>query len=55
MDELLKVQEEQRYTIRKQANIIDNMFVLLCHYMTIEELEPLLNNIKEVIEKENET
>ena len=52
LDELLKVQEEQRYIIRKQANIIDEMFVLLCNYMTLEELEPLLNSIKEVADKE---
>lgn len=51
LDELLKVQEEQRYIIRKQANIIDDMFVLLVNYMALEELEPLLNNLKEVAEK----
>ena len=52
MDELLKIQEEQRYIIRKQANIIDTMFVLLCNSMTMKELEPLLNDLKEVAEKE---
>ena len=51
LDELLKVQEEQRYIIRKQANLIDDMFVLLCNYMTLDELEPLLNNLKEVAQK----
>lgn len=52
MDEFLKIQNEQRYIIRKQANIIDEMFVLLCSYMTIEELKPLLNDLQEVAEKE---
>ena len=51
LDELLKVQEEQRYIIRKQANLIDDMFVLLCNYMALEDMEPLLNNLKEVAEK----
>lgn len=51
LDELLKIQEQQRYIIRKQANIIDDMFVLLCNYAAIEELEPLLNNIKDVTDK----
>lgn len=52
MDEFLKIQNEQCYIIRKQANIIDEMFVLLCNYMTIEELKPLLNDLQEVAEKE---
>ena len=54
LDELLKVQEEQRYIIRKQANIIDDMFVLLCNYMALDDMEPLLNNLKEVAEKERD-
>lgn len=53
MEELLKIQEEQRYIIRKQANIIDTMFVLLCNYATMKDLEPLLNDIKEVAERED--
>jgi hypothetical protein len=52
MDEFLKIQNEQCYIIRKQANIIDTMFVLLCNYMTMEELKPLLNDLQEVAEKE---
>ena len=52
MDEFLKIQNEQCYIIRKQANIIDEMFVLLCNYMTIEELKLLLNDLQEVAEKE---
>ena len=52
LDELLKVQEEQRCIIRKQANIIDDMFVLLCSYVALEDLEPLLNNIKDVTDKQ---
>ena len=52
LNKLLEVQEAQRSIIRKQTNIIDEMFVLLCNYMTLEELEPLLNSIKEVADKE---
>lgn len=53
-DELIKVQDVQRYIIRKQANLIDEMFVLLCNYMAMEDLEPLLNSIKEVAEREEQ-
>ena len=53
LEELLKVQEEQRCIIKKQANIIDSMFVLLCNYETLENIEPLLNDMKEVAERED--
>ncbi len=54
LEELLMIQEEQRRIIRKQTSIIDEMFVLLCNYMTLEEMEPLLNSMQEVAEKEND-
>lgn len=50
LDTLLKVQEQQRYIIRKQANIIDEMFVLLCNKYAMEEIEPLLNSMKDITE-----
>ena len=53
LEELLKVQEEQRCIIKKQANIIDSMFVLLCNYVSMDEIEPLLNNVKEVAKRED--
>ena len=53
IEKLLEVQEQQRYIIKKQANIIDSMFVLLCNYVSMEEIEPLLNNVKEVAERED--
>ncbi len=38
---------------KKQAVIIDELFRLLVQYTTMEELEPIINSMKDVAEKKN--
>ena len=50
---LLQTQESQNEIIRKQSAIIDELFVLVANYATMEELEPLLNSMESVAKNKN--
>ena len=50
---LLQTQESQNEIIRKQSAIIDELFVLVANYATMEELEPLLNSMESVAKNRN--
>ena len=50
---LLQTQESQNEIIRKQSTIIDELFVLVANYATMEELEPLLNSMESVAKNRN--
>jgi hypothetical protein len=50
---LLQTQENQNEIIRKQSAIIDELFVLVANYATMEELEPLLNSMESVAKNKN--
>ncbi len=50
---LLQTQESQNEIIRKQSAIIDELFVMVANYATMEELEPLLNSMESVAKNRN--
>ena len=50
---LLQTQESQNEIIRKQSAFIDELFVLVANYATMEELEPLLNSMESVAKNRN--
>lgn len=51
---LMRLVRDQEAIIKKEAGIIDELFTLLCRYMTEEDLnsiEPLLTSIKDLSER----
>lgn len=54
LSKLMQVNTEQEKIIRAQAGIIDELFVLLCHYIEVDEVEPLLCSMKDVAERMDE-
>lgn len=53
MSQLMRLVGEQESIIKSQAGIIDDLFSLLCNYVTMDEIEPLLYSIKSAAEKTN--
>ncbi|MBR1677287.1 MAG: hypothetical protein IJ706_08270 [Clostridia bacterium] len=51
IDELIKVVAAQDEIIKSQSGIIDELFILLCNYVNLNEIEPLLTSIGDVAER----
>lgn len=51
IDELTKVVAAQDEIIKSQSGIIDELFILLCNYVSLNEIEPLLTSIGDVAER----
>ena len=51
LDDLTRVVAAQDDIIKSQSSIIDELFILLCHYVNLDEIEPLLTSIGDVAER----
>ena len=47
LSKLMMVNSVQESIIEMQAGIIDELFVLVCKHYNLEDIEPLLNSIKD--------
>jgi len=51
---MAEIEEKQFEIIHKQGAIIDELFVLLLNYVTMDDIEPLCQSIKSVAETREE-
>lgn len=51
ISKLMQINTEQEAIIKRQAGIIDELFSLLCRYVDMDDIEPLLYSIKSAAEK----
>lgn len=51
LDDLTRVVAAQDDIIKSQSGIIDELFILLCQYVNLDEIEPLLTSIGDVAER----
>lgn len=50
ISKLMEVTASQDKVIKLQQNAINEMFIMLCQYMTMEELEPTLDTLERIAE-----